>query len=92
MPFNALIKALTSLQGTWQFMSAALVKDPNALQTFLDDLESFLYVILWLALAYSSSSMSSRDLTSFLKLVLDPVQYQGTGGNGKAYFLITGKT
>lgn len=74
--------------GTWQFMSAALVKDRNAPQTFLDDLESFFYVILWLALLYSSNSMSPPDLTSFLKSVLDPMQYHGTGGNSKANFLI----
>ncbi|KIM80283.1 hypothetical protein PILCRDRAFT_50613, partial [Piloderma croceum F 1598] len=35
--------------GTWQFMSAALVKTREAPHTFVDDLESILYVILWLA-------------------------------------------
>ena len=69
-------------------MSAALVRNPNAPQTFVDDLESFLYVILWLALVYSPSSMSTPDLTSFINVVLDPKQYKGRGGNSKANFLI----
>jgi hypothetical protein len=69
-------------------MSAALVRDRRATQTFVDDLESFFYVIVWLALMYSPNSMSPPALTSFVKSVLDPAQYQGTGGNCKANFLI----
>jgi serine/threonine protein kinase len=79
---------LSSLQGTWQFMSAALVKDRNAPHTFVDDIESFFYVILWLSLMYSPSSMSPSDLTAFIQTVLDPKQYEGTGGSAKADFLM----
>lgn len=78
---------LTGMQGTWQFMSAALVQDKNAPHTFVDDLESFLYVILWVSLMYSAHSIPSPDLTAFMQRVLDPDQYEGTGGHGKADFL-----
>ena len=69
-------------------MSATLVKHRRAHQTFVDNLESFFYVMLWLALMYLSNSMSPPNLTSFVQLVLDPVEYQGTGGNSKAIFLV----
>ncbi|KAG2124293.1 hypothetical protein BD769DRAFT_1307493, partial [Suillus cothurnatus] len=36
--------------GTWQFMSAHLVKNINAVHGVEDDLESSLYVVLWMAL------------------------------------------
>jgi hypothetical protein len=75
------------MQGTWQFMSAALVKTREALHTFVDDLESILYVILWLALMYSISSMDAPTLTAFIQSVLDTKQYGGTGGTAKADFL-----
>jgi hypothetical protein len=72
----------------WQFMSVALVKDRNALHTFVDDIESFFYVILWLSLIYSPSSMSPSDCTAFIQTVLDPKQYEGTGRSAKADFLM----
>ena len=89
MQCNSIIKALTFLLGTWQFMSAALVKDKRAHQTFVDDLELFCYVILWLVLMYLSNFMSPPNLTSFIQSVLDPVEYQSTGGNSKANFLVS---
>jgi hypothetical protein len=78
---------LTSVKGTWQFMSAALVKNKHAPHTSVDDLESAFYVILWLVLMYSPSSLSADDLTSFVQGVLNPEQYGETGGSTKADFL-----
>ena len=75
------------MQGTWQFMLAALVKNNNALHTFVDDLESFLYVILWLMLMYSPSSMMVDDRTTFMQQVMDPVQFANVGSTIKADFL-----
>ncbi|KAF9231554.1 hypothetical protein BU15DRAFT_22703, partial [Melanogaster broomeanus] len=37
------------LQGTWQFMSAALLCKPHALE---DDIESFLHVLGWVTIKY----------------------------------------
>ena len=75
------------MQGTWQFMSAALVKNNNALHTFVDDLELFLYVILWLTLMYSPSSMTVDNCTTFMQQVMDPVQFANAGSTIKADFL-----
>ena len=68
-------------------MSAALVMDNCATQTFVDDLESVLYVILWLVLMYFPSSMMVEQLTAFVHGILDPKQYSGMGGTTKADFL-----
>jgi hypothetical protein len=69
-------------------MFTALIKDNEASHTFVDDLESIFYVILWLVLIYSPSSMDPPDLTTFVQTVLDPAQYEGTGGSCKADFLM----
>jgi hypothetical protein len=66
-------------------MSAALVKCNDAPHTFVDDLESIFYVILWLVLMYSPNSMTPEVHTFFMQQVLDPVQYMG--GSAKADFL-----
>jgi hypothetical protein len=39
-------------KGTWQFMSAHLVKNIKAIHAVEDDLKSSLYVVLWTALMY----------------------------------------
>ncbi|KIM39244.1 hypothetical protein M413DRAFT_48285, partial [Hebeloma cylindrosporum] len=39
--------------GTWQFISAALLRDPTQIQTIEDDRESALHVLSWLALRFS---------------------------------------
>jgi hypothetical protein len=68
-------------------MSASLVMNNNAPHTFVDDLESVLYVIIWLVLMYSPNSMTVEQRTAFMQGVLDPKQYSGTGGTTKADFL-----
>jgi hypothetical protein len=82
------IKILISPQGTWQFMSTALVQDKKAPHTFVNDLESILYVILWIILLYSPSSLDTPSLTAFIQMVLDPAEYEGTSGSWKKDFLI----
>ena len=68
-------------------MSAALVQNKNAPHTFVDDLESLFYVILWLLVMYTPNSLSPEDRMSFIKSVLDPEQFNGMGGTAKADFL-----
>jgi hypothetical protein len=68
-------------------MSVALVKSKEALHTFVDDLESIFYIILWLSVMYSANSMSPASCTSFIQSFLDPEQFEGTGGSAKADFL-----
>ncbi|KAG2073504.1 hypothetical protein BDR04DRAFT_950482, partial [Suillus decipiens] len=51
----------TTRMGTWQFMSAYLVQNQNAPHVIEDDLESSLYVVLWVALKYSRTHMNDAQ-------------------------------
>ncbi|KAG1843221.1 hypothetical protein C8R48DRAFT_579610, partial [Suillus tomentosus] len=48
----------TTRTGTWQFMSAYLVQNQDAPHVVEDDLESSLYVVLWVALKFSKTYMT----------------------------------
>ncbi|KAF8836848.1 hypothetical protein BDN67DRAFT_860199, partial [Paxillus ammoniavirescens] len=38
--------------GTWQFMSAVLLKNPGITHTLQDDIESFLHVLVWASIKH----------------------------------------
>lgn len=67
-------------------MSARLVARMKGPHSFQDDLESSIYVLLWMILMYSETSDSSQ-VPSFLSGVLDPQPRGETGGFNKADFL-----
>ncbi|KAF8232085.1 hypothetical protein L208DRAFT_1091706, partial [Tricholoma matsutake] len=48
------------LFGTWQFMSARLVAQLDGVHSFQYDLESTIYVLLWMILMYSETSDRDR--------------------------------
>jgi len=67
-------------------MSGKLVAGSGGGHTFQDDLESTIYVLLWLILLYSETS--DRDqVPPFLSGVLDPQPRKTSGGHSKADFL-----
>ena len=68
-------------------MSGMLItmKDDHA-QDFKDDLESTIYVLLWVAIMYSSCS-NAAHAAGFLRTVLDPQPYSGTTYTAKPDFL-----
>ncbi|KAI6110183.1 hypothetical protein EDD16DRAFT_1898042 [Pisolithus croceorrhizus] len=43
--------------GTWQFMSAELLKNPGQIHTLQDDIESFVHVLRWTILCYLPGPM-----------------------------------
>lgn len=70
-------------------MSANLISQMNGkhtTHTLQDDLESSIYVLMWMTLMYSETSDKSQ-VPSFLSGVLDPTPYGVTGGFSKADFL-----
>ena len=74
-------------QGTWQFMSSKLISDPNWRHDFQDDLESSIYVLLWVMLMYSTCS-NPAQVVPFMEGVLDPQPHAMGSGFGKSDFLI----
>lgn len=71
-------------------MSARLIAHMVGSHDFRDDLESSIYVLLWVVLMYSECS-DRAQVPSFLSSVLDPQPHGSIGGYGKADFL-KGKT
>ncbi|KAG2060950.1 hypothetical protein BDR06DRAFT_871175, partial [Suillus hirtellus] len=55
---SKLISIKVTHTGTWQFMSAHLVQHKDARHDIKDDLESSLYVILWIALMYTKTHLA----------------------------------
>ena len=72
-------------QGTWLFMSIKLLTDPTDLHELQDDLESFCYVVIYLALRYLPHNKVSV-LPVIMKYVFEHhynVPSGVFGGNGK---------
>lgn len=68
-------------------MAADLVQHSNIIHTFVHDLESAFWVILWLAFSHMSNSWSTEDRSSFLNETMSPRVYGDSGGRGKCFFL-----
>ena len=60
-------------------MSSALINNPAAIHTFVDDLESTVYILLWMTLVFSSTDASPAQAKLFLNSVLDPHPIDGQG-------------
>jgi hypothetical protein len=79
-------------QGTWEFMAAELVAGTAVHQTFAHDLESFFWLLFWIALKYIEVEMGKENLSPFMKWLFTPdvVKKPGqgvTGGYAKKMFL-----
>lgn len=68
-------------------MAADLVEGTNIAHTFVHDLESAFWVILWVSLAYMSNSWSTEDRSSFLTQTMSPRVYNTSGGRNKLFFM-----
>ncbi|KAK0214664.1 hypothetical protein EDD85DRAFT_963055 [Armillaria nabsnona] len=76
--------------GTWQFMSARLLGSFGTMHALVDDRESFLWVLLYVAMRYAPNSLLPvalhHDLKSwFQDSIIGP--RGDTGGSGKRFVL-----
>ncbi|KAF8839516.1 hypothetical protein BDN67DRAFT_953305 [Paxillus ammoniavirescens] len=78
----------TTRTGTWQFMSVTLLCNPNAAHTFVDDLESSFWVLLWTSLMTIQSSLSLEERSSRINLVFNDVMEAGAGKQKKLLLLV----
>ena len=67
-------------------MAADLVQHSNIIHTFIHDLESAFWVILWLAFSHMSNLWSTEDRSSFLNETMSPWVYGDSSGRGKCFF------
>jgi hypothetical protein len=67
-------------------MSARLISNMEGEHDLQDDLESSIYVLLWMVLMFSECSDKSR-VPSFMEHVVDPQPHGNIGGFRKVDFL-----
>jgi hypothetical protein len=53
-------------QGTWPFIAAKILLDPEHIHDLEDDLESFFWVILWVLLRYTKNNLRPQFLGAIL--------------------------
>jgi hypothetical protein len=78
----------STLQGTWKFMSIALLVSNRKVHEVRDDLESFLWLLYYMLLRFTESNLSCMNLKDemaqiFDAYVLQDDGQQATGGRGK---------
>ena len=55
------------MQGTWQFLSIRLLRDTQAYHQVSDDIESFIWILLWVATRYAPNNLSFAARAAFLQ-------------------------
>ncbi|KAH7886496.1 hypothetical protein F5I97DRAFT_1926749 [Phlebopus sp. FC_14] len=75
--------------GTWQFMSAALLQDPEKRHELQDDLESFMHVLAWSVVRYVENKLTADDRRNYLAMFEENIYTNGKtlGGGQKASHL-----
>ena len=75
-------------QGTWRFIAAELIDDPNTPHSFVHDLESAYYILLNHSVHYMEHSWTLARVSNFIKDTLDLRRYDGEGGLQKLHFIV----
>jgi hypothetical protein len=71
------------IQGTWQFIAADLVMDPKINHTFVHDLESAFYVVLWLSIKFLPNSWSASTRRFVMSQLFNPDAFPTVGSSSK---------
>jgi len=76
-------------QGTWNFIAADLLDNPQTEHSFVHDLESFFYVLLYLSVLYLPTGWDEGERSDFLNTIMDIRHFgkDGKGGTGKYFFM-----
>ncbi|KAG5649497.1 hypothetical protein H0H81_003466 [Sphagnurus paluster] len=75
--------------GTWQFMSCLLLMDHHSVHTVQDDMESFVYVLLYLGLRYLKHK-KPRETLHIMSEIFDYEKFidgNCTGGENKRFMI-----
>ncbi|KAF9235776.1 hypothetical protein BU15DRAFT_50959, partial [Melanogaster broomeanus] len=74
-------RTVSRLQGTWKFMSAALLRKPGKLHVLEDDIESFLHVLGWATIKYvpTTGAYSGEERAIDLGLLFDAIDFHLRG-------------
>ena len=56
-------------------MAAELIQHPETPQTFIHDLESAFWVLIWVVVSYMPTNMDAGKCSNFLKDIMSPKVY-----------------
>jgi hypothetical protein len=73
-------------------MAADLVLKSSIPQTFVHDLESAFWVMIWVALLYLPSNWDATDRLSFIRGTMNPPVFRGSGGFNKIHYMQSGRS
>jgi hypothetical protein len=73
-------------------MAADLVLKSSIPQTFVHDLESAFWVMIWVALLYLPSNWDTTDRSSFIRGTMNPPVFRGSGGFNKIHYMQSGRS
>jgi hypothetical protein len=84
------INVTPASQGTWDYIAADLLDDPGHQHSFVHDLESFFYVLLYLGLVHLRTDWDQGRQSCFMNTVIDRRRFgdSGKGGFGKLLFMV----
>ena len=68
-------------------MAADLVEDPTICQTFVHDIESAFFLLLWMSIGFIKSSWDEARRSNFINSIFQPQVYGGSGGSTKVMFM-----
>jgi len=68
-------------------MAADIVASPHISHTFIHNVESAFWVLLWMACAYTPTSWDIGHCSSFMKDTISPRVFLDTGGQNKLFFM-----
>ena len=68
-------------------MATELIENPETPHTFVHDLESVFWVLIWVVVSYMRTSMTIEQRSNFLKDIMSPKVYGTRGGSEKRTFI-----
>ena len=68
-------------------MAADLVEDPTICQTFVHDIESTFFLLLWMSIRFVKSSWDEAHCSNFINSIFQPQVFGGSGGSTKVMFM-----
>ena len=74
-------------QGTWQFMAADLISNPKTDHTFVHNLESAFYVILWLSIKFLPNSWDGAVCSLVMNDLFNPPTFKLVGSQAKVNWM-----
>jgi len=69
-------------------MAADLIQDSSIPHTFVHDLESVFWVLIWIVVSYMPTTWDDGECSSFLKETMCPKVYGPRGGTRKKDFIL----